>query len=108
MTDVCTMVREIANGKHGERTKTLIDRASRKTGLGFYRVRAIWFGYARRVERHEYEIIKSTWLEEKVAQNVQAQLDAVISSLETLLRATDTDFHRPTLDALRAIRGNMV
>lgn len=43
-----------------------------------------------------------------VTQNVQAQLDAVISSLETLLRATDTDFHRPTIDALRSIRGNMV
>lgn len=110
MTDCCTMLREIVDPKFGDRVKTVIDRASKETGIPYVRVREIWYGNARRIEQHEYEKIRAAFLRKqiKVAQNVEVELDAVISRLKALLRAVDEDYHSPTIDALGTVRGRVV
>lgn len=110
MADVQTMLRKIADAQYGERLKTIIDRLSKDIGLSPVRTREIWYGYHRRLEQHEYEKIKTAYLRNRiyVAEKGILELENTISSLKALLRATDEDFHRPTLDALRGVRGRVV
>ena len=109
MTDACTMLRELVDQKYGDRTKVLIHKAAKAAGLEYFRARAIWYGYARRIEQHEYEQIKSAHIKRhlKVARDVRQELDSIISSLEGLLCSTDEEFRRPHIDALRNIRGKI-
>lgn len=42
----------------GDRVKTAIDRASRKSGIPYARAREIWYGNAHRVEQNEIEKVR--------------------------------------------------
>src|SRR5262245_21383642 len=106
MTDACTMLRDISEPKYGERTKVLSARCAKLTGLGFFRVKAIWYGYERRIEYDEYQKIKAAhikWQMMKV-KHVQHELEAFLSGLQASLSRIDESFHSPTIDALGAAR----
>jgi hypothetical protein len=86
----------------GDPVKAAIQRASRLSGLSYWRCFDIFYGKARRVEAFEITAIADA-LERKrelEAKNELAQLRLRLSRLEARLLSTDEDFYRPQIDFL--------
>lgn len=83
----------------GSKTKEAINRASRASGLHYWRTFDIWYGKARRIEPLEVMAIEDALARkrEKAAQHEYQQLRTQIEKLGAMLATKDTDFYRPTL-----------
>jgi hypothetical protein len=84
----------------GDRVKAAIQRASRLSGLNYWRAFDIWYGKARRVDVTEITAIADA-LERKrslEARNELQELRTRLAKLETRLSQTDEDFYRPQID----------
>jgi predicted phage-related endonuclease len=108
--DVRAALQELAEPwTRGDRVKAAIARAARRAGLSYWRAFDIWYGKARRIEDHEMDAIAAA-LEKRrkeVSRNELSDLKTRLARLEAHLVATDEDFHRPTLDRLRASDGGL-
>lgn len=95
-------LKELAGDVGKEKDK--IDEAARLSGLSRWRAFDIWYGKARRVGPDEIQKISDAvqHKRDKAARNELAQLRLRIERLDALLRQTDPDFHRPTIDFLGA------
>ncbi len=88
------MLHEAFPAHDGINTKARIAVATRALRLPFRRVKALWYGEARRIEFHEMEAI----------QNAKAAaLAARVSRLRASLAATDPEFFEPDIAALERI-----
>ena len=100
MTDCCSMLRDLADPKYGDRVKNLIDRAAKRTGLSYVRAREIWYGNARRIEQHEYLKIKAAWEQKKSKDEDRKLLNewhqhrAQMASIEAVLLQKDEEYYR--------------
>lgn len=89
--------------------KGAIERAARRIGLSYWRTFDIWYGKARRIEPAERAAI-ATALDRKrqeAARNELHELRVRLARLEALLAQTDESFHRPEIDAARAMGGTL-
>jgi len=90
----------------GERVPHAIARAARRLGWSRSRVKAFWYGEARRIEAHEIEEARSLAAER--ARDVELLRDEyrraieIMARLEARLTRTDEDFFSPEINALRA------
>lgn len=86
----------------GEPVKTAIDRAARRVGFIYSRTFEMWYGRARRIEQFEIDAITDALKHkrERDAANELHDLKLRLARLEARLAAGDSDFHRPTIDAL--------
>lgn len=87
-------------------TKQAIAEAARRTGLSQSRTFDLWYGKARRVEQYELDAIADAHNKKRreAERNELHDLQIRIARMEARLAATDPDFHRPTLDALRGAK----
>lgn len=90
----------------GDSIKQAITRAARRCGLAPSRVEDIWRGEARLVRAEEMDAIRRAAAKSPSAQEAEARDELIelrgrIARLEELLMASDQDFHRPSLAALR-------
>ena len=88
----------------GEKVKRAIERSARMAGLSYSRCFEIWYGRARRIEPAEIARISDA-LESKNrkdARNELSELRLRLARLENVLLQTDPDFHRPSVDFMRA------
>lgn len=86
----------------GSKVKQAIERASRLSGLPYWRCWNIWYSKAHRVEAFEITAIADA-LERKrelEAKNELAELRLRFARLEARLLSTDEDFYRPQIDFL--------
>lgn len=93
----------------GDKIKSAIDRASRASGLSYWRTFDLWYGKARRVEQYERDAIADAMDKKRreAARNEIRNLRNRIEVMEARLAQNDPDFHRETLDALGyAMRGS--
>ena len=104
MTAEQAALRELAEPWFGgERVKRAIDRAARRAGLSYWRAFDIWYGKARRIEQFEYDAIADA-LDKKRKEALRNELHELrtrLARLESLLVATDPDFHRADADLVR-------
>lgn len=105
MHDVANYLKELAGpGERGDRIKSAIDRAARRSGLTYWRAFDIWYGKARRIEEYEKEAIVRA-LAKKEREDARRELHALkirIACLESRLSQVDQDFYGETVDSLRA------
>lgn len=90
--------------RSGDRTKAMIDRASKTSGIPYWRVHDIWYGRSYvRLRADEYAKIQAALKRKRkvVAHNELAELRARMARLEALLASTDPDFHSEAIAALR-------
>ena len=87
----------------GDRIRLAIERAAKRSGLGYWRAFDIWYGKARRIESYEREqIVEALRAKRKeAARNELRELRTRLARLESLLAQTDPDFTRPHLDTTR-------
>lgn len=84
----------------GDRVKAAIERASRRSGLSYWRCFDIWYGKARRIDAFEITAIADA-VEKKrslEARNELQELRTRLAKLESRLAQTDEDFYRPQID----------
>lgn len=96
-------LRDLADAKRGEKIQVVIDRAARLAAMDYWRAYEIWYGRARQVTTEEIERVASG-LEKKRREATRNELHDIklrIAALESRLRQTDEEFHRPSIDALR-------
>lgn len=86
----------------GSRVKEAIHRASRLSGLAYWRCSDLWYGKARRLEAAEMTAIADAVEKkrEREARNELQELRTRLAKLEARLASTDEDFHRPQIDFL--------
>lgn len=107
MSDAATMLRELSEPwASGEKMKSALQRASRLSGLHYWRAFDIWYRKARRVEPEEVAQIEEALRlkNEKAARNELHDLKTRIAKLEARLSASsDPDFHRHDIDFAREL-----
>jgi hypothetical protein len=104
MTDLAAGLRELSEPwPSGSKVKEAINRAARASGLSYWRAFDIWYGKARRIDNHEWEMVQRALekAQQKAARNELHELRTRLLRLEALLVQTDPDFHRPTIDQTR-------
>lgn len=99
-----TLVRRLAEPcTAGDSVKAQIGRAARRTGIGFNRIRSLWYGDERAsVSAVEMDVLRRAVgaRQNKVAAG-RDELLARVEALEARLSAIDPDFYRPHVDTLR-------
>lgn len=90
----------------GELVSCAINRAARKLGISRSLAKGYWYGERRRVPADLMDKARSIASEPVVgrARNDLEEFDRRLARLEALLLA-DEDFHRGSVDALRALAG---
>lgn len=86
--------------------KSAIAVAAKLSGLTYTRTFDLWYRKAKRVEPFEFDQIVAA-LERKQrldARQEFAELRSRMARLESFLTQTDPDFHRETIDRVRAAR----
>lgn len=104
------LLRELAQPRgDGEFIKTTIDRVSKLSKLGYWRVFDLWYKKARTVEEYELDQIREALRikNEKAARNELHEAKLIIARLEARLNAGDSDFYRADIDGLRAQVGRV-
>lgn len=102
---VGNLLRELAEpSARGDRVKTAIERASRLSGLSYWRTFDLWYRKARRVEDFEIAAINGALAKKRAGdtRNELSELRLRLARLENVLLQTDPDFHRPAVDFMRA------
>lgn len=95
------VLRELAEPwPSGSKVKEAINRASRLSGLSFWRCSDIWYGKARRLEASEMTILADALAKkrEREASNELQELRTRLAKLEARLSTVDEDFYRPQID----------
>jgi len=107
------MMREIASPySAGDSVKAALRRVYQALpGWSFSRVRDVWYE-TRSVrisgdELRQVEKAARRAASEKAARNELQQINARLARIEALLAVGDEDFHRPSLDALGALRRDL-
>jgi len=99
------LLRALAPPADGHNVKSRIASAARKLrSWSPARVRDVWYGDGRvRLRADEMQALRTAAraVEERAAANELAELRARIARIEAVLVASDPDFHRPEIDALR-------
>jgi len=101
MTDLAAGLRELSEPwPPGSKVKEAINRAARASGLSYWRAFDIWYGKARRIEHHEWEMVSRALekAQQKAARNELHELKTRLAVLEARLNQVDQDFHRPEID----------
>lgn len=104
MTSLTASLRELSEPwPSGSKVKEAIDRASKRSGLPFWRTFDIWYGKARWIRDFEIEAVVSA-LEKRqreTARNELHELKTRLAILEGRLSQIDPDFHRETINQTR-------
>jgi hypothetical protein len=101
--DATRMIQALAEPRiGGESTKQALERVARHLRFSYWRAFDIWYGKARRIEDHEYTALTEA-THKKNSKDIRNELQDLrlrIARLESTLNSGDSEFHRPTLDAL--------
>lgn len=103
MPDYADGLKELAEpSTRGDRVKTAIERASRLSGLSYWRTFDLWYRKARKVEDFEIDAINEA-LAKKRAEETRNELQELrirLARLESILVLSDPEFHRETIDQI--------
>lgn len=89
----------------GEKVPHAIARAARRLGFSKGRVKAFWYGEARKVLPEEWERAREIALKQsrdlELLRDEHRRAVALLARIEAGLTAVDPDFYQPEIDAAR-------
>ena len=106
LEEMADLMRHVASPAiAGDKPPHAIARAARRLGFSKRRVKAFWYGEARRVDPEELEAARKAAAERtqdaRLLRREYQRAVEILERLEARLTRTDEDFHSPDIGALR-------
>lgn len=109
MIDPAPALKELATASSRDQTiKQMVERASRLTGISYWRTFDLWYEKARNITDEERESISTALAKRRLEadRNEISELRLRLTRLESRLVQTDEDFYREEIGQIRnAVRG---